>query len=164
MEIAIAELKPGANHFEAEEDWQSLELPPVEFPAAITIRSLADLEGRLLTVRHHLLTTAQLTCDRCLRQFSQSIDLDERFIFAIDPRSEYDDDVIVVQSEEQLLPLNQNLREMLLLTLPLQKLCRDDCQGLCPLCGSDLNQAKCDCRLAPDNSLKVALKQLKERS
>ena len=163
MEIMIAELKPGANHFQANEDWQSLELAGDVFPEPIRVHSLADLEGRLLTLQHHLETTAHLTCDRCLKQFTQGLDMQERFLFAIDPIMEYDDDVIVVNSDEKYIDLNDNLREMLLLSIPLQKLCKATCRGLCPVCGADLNEEECKCRQDADNSLQAALKQLKRK-
>jgi uncharacterized protein len=37
------------------------------------------------------------------------------------------------------------LRQALLLSLPMQPLCKPDCAGLCPICGQDLNQGPCDC-------------------
>ncbi len=163
MEIPITELKPGANHFQAEENWQSLELSGGMFPEVIEISSLADLEGELLTVQHHLQTTAQLTCDRCLNLYDQSIDLRERFLFAIDPRGEYDDDVTVVHSVDQTVALNPSLREMLTLVIPMQRLCQENCRGLCPVCGINLNQDSCDCSQEVDGSLNVALNRLRDK-
>ncbi len=163
MEIAITELKPGANHFEVAEDWQTLELANSIFPEPINVSSLADLEGRLLTWHHHLETTAHLVCDRCLQEFNRQIDLRDRFIYAIDPLTEYDDDVTVVKSEDQFINLNANLREMLLLAIPLQKLCREDCRGLCPVCGGDLNQTDCDCQQTVESGLQAELTKLKRR-
>jgi uncharacterized protein len=162
MEISIAELRTGANHFQAEESWQSLELSGDMFPGVIEISCLADLEGDLLTVQHHLQTTAELTCDRCLHKYEQNIDLRERFIFAIDPRSEYDDDVTVVNSDDQFIALNPSLREMLLLVFPMQKLCQEECRGLCTVCGINLNQESCDCSQEVDGSLNAALNRLKD--
>jgi uncharacterized protein len=164
MKISIANLKTGANHFQNEENWQSLELPETQFPGAIAVSSLADLEGELLTVQHHLKTTALLTCDRCLEQYEQNIDLRERFLFAIDPKREYDDGVTVVYSDDHEIALNSNLREMLLLFVPMQRLCKEECQGLCQVCGTNHNHESCNCSQEIDGSLNVALNRVKGES
>ena len=49
----------------------------------------------------------------------------------------------------QMLDLSDVLRQYLLTSEPLKMLCRDDCQGLCPECGADLNMEKCNCTSTP---------------
>jgi len=44
------------------------------------------------------------------------------------------------------LELNDILQEQVLLALPLQRVCREDCQGICPICGQNRNETECDCR------------------
>jgi uncharacterized protein len=54
-------------------------------------------------------------------------------------------------------------REALLLELPLAPLCREDCQGLCPTCGADLNESACDCTSTDRDSRWAALDELRDQ-
>lgn len=61
------------------------------------------------------------------------------------------------------LDLGGILREQILLALPMDALCREDCKGLCPVCGKDLNQAACGCEQKPADPRWAALKNVKLR-
>jgi len=146
MEILIADLHPGANRFQATESAETLDLDLQIFSSKIEISTLADLEGRLLSVTHRLTTRTTRICDRCLTPFTREMELTERFLYAIDDPREYDEDVRRISLGDHLLSFDQDLREMLLLALPMKNLCRPDCRGLCPQCGMNLNEGTCDCR------------------
>ena len=62
-----------------------------------------------------------------------------------DDPSEY-----VVPEGTDVLDLSEAIREELILALEAYVLCREDCKGLCPSCGSDLNTNSCDCRPPSD--------------
>ncbi len=69
-------------------------------------------------------------------------------------------DLDVVFYDDLVLPCDPLIEEQLQLELPMKELCRDDCKGLCPQCGSDRNAAPCDCAPPPDErwkSLKTIL-------
>ena len=106
-------------------------------------------------------------CRRCLKQ----VQLDLPVVFTLNlvnrerlgRRGEADDveeipsgsfDVREADREEfngRTIELEPIVREQLLLALPMDALCRQDCQGLCASCGRDLNEARCDCKpAAPD--------------
>jgi uncharacterized protein len=61
------------------------------------------------------------------------------------------------------LVLEEVLREQVLLTLPVRTLCRDDCKGLCPRCGSNLNDEGCSCDATPADPRWSALSDLRSR-
>jgi uncharacterized protein len=61
------------------------------------------------------------------------------------------------------LALEDVLREQVLLSLPARTLCREDCKGLCPHCGSDLNSEKCDCDAVPVDPRWSALSELRTK-
>ena len=81
-------------------------------------------------------------CGRCLapvaRAFSIEIDLS-----VVTSPTESDEDVIL--AEGQKIDLGTFVTETVLLNLPLRLLCREDCKGLCPKCGKDLNTGACEC-------------------
>ena len=47
--------------------------------------------------------------------------------------------------EKEMLDVTHDLQQEILLSYPMQFLCREDCQGLCPQCGKKLNEGKCGC-------------------
>ncbi len=110
---------------------------------------LQNLQGTLQLTRSSdgLLTQGTfqgdtaLDCNRCLETFLQPlvVDISELMIF---PASQAEDPVLGIP-ESGLLDLRPLLRESFLVTLPIQPLCKQDCQGLCPLCGNNLNQTSC---------------------
>ncbi len=81
-------------------------------------------------------------CARCLAPVTQpfSIEIDLSVVTA---PTESDEDVIL--AEGQKIDLGTFASETVLLNLPLRLLCREDCKGLCPKCGKDLNTGECDC-------------------
>jgi uncharacterized protein len=116
----------------------------------------------------HVRTELELPCSRCLEPFRWPVDaaFDLRFV----PRSENagegeraieEDDVSTAFYENDTIDLGQLMREQFYLSLPMKPLCRDDCRGLCPLCGTNLNRATCDCRRDWEDPRFAALKALK---
>ena len=64
-------------------------------------------------------------------------------------------DLDVVYYDDFVVPLDPLIEEQLQLELPMKELCRVDCRGLCPQCGSDRNAAPCDCAPPPDERWKT---------
>jgi uncharacterized protein len=88
-----------------------------------------------------------MACRRCLGDASAHVSEDAHLIFAEAGTEgiEDDPDVYVIDDRATELDLRPALREQWLLHVPGYALCRDDCQGLCPTCGTDLNLGSCDC-------------------
>ncbi len=111
------------------------------------------------------------SCARCAEEFSAPSARPFRFILA--PRAAGEDGDGRLRSEDlefslydgEEIDLAPLITEQLLLALPSRALCREDCQGLCPRCGTNLNLHRCGCEVkAPDPRLAV-LRTLKlERS
>ena len=108
-------------------------------------------------------TELELPCSRCLEPFRLPVaaPFDLRYLPASDAstaveREVDDEDLETSYYENDAIDLNELLREQFYLALPMKPLCRDDCQGLCPQCGTNLNTGTCSCapvwedpRLAP---------------
>ena len=76
------------------------------------------------------------------------------------PAEEEDEETYPLRGE--LLDLQPLVRDALLLELPLAPLCSEDCRGLCPTCGADLNDGPCSCDQAPADPRWAALDLLKD--
>src|SRR5262245_23718739 len=72
-----------------------------------------------------------------------------------------DDDLDASVYSEDQIDLNELLREQFYLALPMKPLCRDDCAGLCPQCGTNRNTATCACAPQWEDPRLAPLKRLK---
>ena len=106
--------------------------------------------GLLATVR--ALAHLQATCSRCLAPMKSLIEISfqEEFIPVVDPVSsahittaEADESFVI--SADLMLDLGEPLRQYALMSSPSKPLCREDCAGLCPGCGANLNEGRCSC-------------------
>jgi uncharacterized protein len=88
-----------------------------------------------------------LSCRRCLGDASGQVSEEAHLIFAEAGSEELEDDpdVFLLDDRKAELDLRPALREQWLLHVPGYALCRDDCKGLCPTCGADLNVEPCAC-------------------
>jgi uncharacterized protein len=55
-------------------------------------------------------------------------------------------DIIYLHPETDKIDLSEDVRDYALLALPMKKLCSENCKGLCPKCGKNLNDGPCECR------------------
>jgi uncharacterized protein len=106
-------------------------------------------------------------CDRCLEAAPFPIESDFELYYR--PVTEdYGEEAEIDQSEAEMgfyegdgLELNDVLREFVLLALPMQRLCREGCKGLCPVCGQSRNQNECGCKTGAVDERWAALKSFK---
>lgn len=99
-------------------------------------------------------------CRRCLTDISAPVNEDVHLIFAEEGDEEADDpDIYRLDPRSPDLDLRPAIREQWLLAAPAFLQCREDCKGLCPTCGADLNLGACDCAPATDgrwDALRIA--------
>lgn len=88
----------------------------------------------------------EMDCRRCLKDVRVPVEEDAHFIFSSEGEDSSDDpDVYPFDPHAHLLDIRPAVREVWLLAVPGFVQCRDDCKGLCPACGVDLNDETCDC-------------------
>jgi uncharacterized protein len=142
-------LEPAAVHVESE----------TEFTLRAGGRLVCHLDlvdGDTVHVRGHLSGPLDVDCSRCLDPIPFGIE-QELDLFYLRRRVdlpaqqeeedvELDDrDVVVGYYEGDRLDLGEVVREQLFLALPLKRLCREECRGLCPTCGRNRNVTDCAC-------------------
>ncbi|MGQ0538466.1 MAG: YceD family protein [Gemmatimonadaceae bacterium] len=85
-------------------------------------------------------------CRRCLREVTLDVEEDLHLLFAEAGVTEAaEPDVYAIPARANTLDLRPAIREQWLLAVPPFALCREDCKGLCPRCGADLNAGPCGC-------------------
>jgi uncharacterized protein len=123
-------------------------------------RSEVKLVGRLTTA-------LQLQCGRCLESYTLAVS--ESFDLMYLPRNENAGEGEIEIEEEDLetafyegdeIDLGQLMREQFYLALPMKPLCSEQCRGLCPVCGANLNQSSCNCETRWVDPRLEALKSL----
>ena len=89
---------------------------------------------------------AELECRRCLTDLSVDVDEESNAIFVETGDDVSDDpDVYTLPPHADKIDLRPAVRDQWLLSAPRFALCREECKGLCPRCGADLNEGPCDC-------------------
>lgn len=117
-----------------------------------------------------LTTTLEQSCGRCLEPFREPVDasFDIRYL----PHSENagdvereveEDDLSDAFYRDEVIDLRQLMEEQFYLALPMKPLCRPDCKGLCPNCGTNLNETTCECEIRWEDPRLAGLKALIKR-
>lgn len=119
----------------------------------LSLRSLSD--G--VVVRGTAHTVADVTCIRCLTQWSEPLEVPIEVVYRTHPDDE--DDELPIDSGGWI-DLEPVAHDEVALALPTRPLCRQDCLGLCPTCGNDLNVESCDGHGDQSESPFSALQQL----
>lgn len=126
--------------------------------------------GEDLYFHGNLATTLKASCARCLAEYPLKLETPFQFILVpeenrdrdLEPDQELEEDDLALSffsgTEIDLEPL---CSEQAILALPTRALCREDCQGLCPICGGDKNAKACDCDGSTPDPRWAALREWK---
>lgn len=113
-------------------------------------------------------TTLEVNCARCLEPVVREAARDFDLLYRPEGVDGGRDEVSVTQAEAEIgyyvgdgLLLEDFLREQVLLTIPIKTICREDCKGLCPYCGKNLNEESCSCKTQPSDPRWDGLKSFK---
>ena len=147
------------------EELAVLEGPSGQTTATLTGSSEALVKGEMSCV---ILTS----CDRCCTEVKLKLAADFAYICMVG-REEHEqghhdiecreEDYNRLYLKEPVIDLGEIYREQVYLSMPSQVLCDTACQGLCQVCGIDLNKTRCDCEQNEKESPFAVLRQLKKR-
>ena len=123
------------------------DIPHIHLPPDLTLHDFVGQvsisrtsEGLLAQVEFN--ANVEAVCVRCLKEFSQPLQVDftELFSFASHARTNTE----MILPEDGKIDFGSLVREYMLLEIPINPVCKDDCKGLCPICGNDLNDNPCN--------------------
>ena len=107
-------------------------------------------------------------CDRCLDPYKSPLAAEFRVFLTLPPGETEESEIELTQNDmfidfimAEEIELDDIVREQLYLALPMKFLCREDCAGLCPSCGANLNRQKCACKVEAGHPGFSKLKNLK---
>jgi len=170
MRIELEKLEGGRGTFA--HVYQPDELNPLD--DRVTLIGTAEVNGTVrragieVFVDGRVEARAQVECDRCLKPVELPVSAD--FALEYITGAVYESSSTAALSEEQLsvavfdgetIDVDEIVKEQILLAVPVRTLCREECQGICPECGNDLNTGQCNCSADEVDPRWAALKSLK---
>jgi len=160
----LAEIRQGIAEFDFLSDLAELQvgMPGAERRKAEIKAQVTVLDDNFLvdlTVRNE----GDFVCDRCGEPHSKTVQGRVRTLFIDsggDEEREGNEEVRILPPEARAIDILQDAVDALLLAVPVKILCREDCMGLCPNCGRNLNDGPCSCRPESEETRWDALKNI----
>jgi len=147
MKIQIAGLSEGVHEFSFREPVAEVNLGG-EFSGEVQVDVMLEKSGRQFFVKADIRAGGMFSCDRCTSPFSLGVRSTFQMYYVWDTRdAELQDssEVQVISAGLPVIDLADDVRQTVLLAVPLKLLCKEECKGLCPRCGADLNKESCRC-------------------
>ena len=142
-------------HLEESPEVLKLEAEGATFEKPVRVELSVSKSQDQLICRGKVRTSMKLECSRCLVQYEESLSFDLDFVIDLAGNLSAGSIGDGVKSEEEgyffadpssaFFEIDDLVREAVILSLPLKPLCSEDCKGLCPICGADLNRSQCGC-------------------
>lgn len=99
-------------------------------------------DSDILILNAKIKVDLEMICSRCLETFIYPIDIDIEERFTTNSTSQ-DDEAVVVYDD--VLDITEVVETIIISTIPIKRICKDDCKGLCQECGCNLNFNTCSC-------------------
>ncbi len=117
------------------------------FPEPVKISFTYTFDGESIAVNGRVEAKLSSRCARCDEPFIETLDipLRERFVKGA---SGEDEESYTFSGE--ILDIAPMVMDNLFLNMPISSVCSEDCKGLCPVCGCNLNTAQCACKREPE--------------
>jgi uncharacterized protein len=147
MILQVGGLPEGHHTFSDSVPCENLDLPAAEFPGDAHLVAVVGRHGQNLHIKLRCAAEAHLECDRCLSAFVMPIDGEMRLVYSenVDIVKDEDDEFLRLLPHNGEIDLRDDARQTIMLQIPMQILCQENCKGLCSQCGANLNQEQCDC-------------------
>ena len=143
---SVFETEGSKKEFSEELDEREYELFGTKpFVERISVRGEVTNRAGVVTLSVQVSFPLRVACDRCLEEFTRQYDYTFTHTLVQQLQDEWQDYILV---EDGMLDLEELILSDILLELPTKLLCKEDCKGLCPHCGCNLNHQSCDCNKA----------------
>ena len=149
-----------------------LEEEQASLASEASVRGSARRKGEEVRLRGEIRAEVEVACDRCLS--AVRVPLEVEFDTAFIPRAKaagraenvelLTEDMGLAAYDGDAVDLDELVREQIVLAIPSRRLCREECKGLCPTCGADLNAGRCACEQREVDPRWSALADLKDKS
>jgi uncharacterized protein len=148
LKIRISGLSTGTHEYHLTTVPAALNLPE-NFTREVVVDARLVKNPRQIVLHVDLGTGGKFECDRCLEAFQRELktSYDMVYLYEDSEAAQYaEEDVDLISPDTTHINLTDDVRQMAALSVPMKLLCRDECKGLCPHCGTNLNNGDCTCR------------------
>lgn len=148
---------------------EPLEVEGGRFSGPVSASLSVRKTDREVIVSGMIRVSLERECGRCLKPFTGTLEVPVDVVYdPVDELSEerhelHDDEMDTGFYRDDVIDLRELLQEQVTLSLPMKPLCSEDCRGICPVCGTDLNIATCGCRTDKVDPRLAVLKKLLDR-
>jgi len=173
MLFDLRQLHGDRAHVERTFESAAFEPPDEDYRVSAPVHLSMDVEkasADVFRVAGRVSTRLELECGRCLEPYEIAVDapFELRYVPQSENSGEGDqevgeDDLTTAYYREGVVDVVDLLREQFQLALPMKPLCSEACQGLCALCGTNLNRSSCECKPRWEDPRLAALKGLLDR-
>jgi len=148
MKIKLHGLPRGHSSISAEVLPGSVGLPEDIFRNPVKINILLEDVGDLINADYEFTASCSGICDRCANEYSFSLKAEGKLLFVAekDDSVSSQDNVKYFHPDTPEIDISQDILDALMLEMPVKLLCKEDCRGLCQICGADLNVESCNCK------------------
>ena len=148
IKIKVSNLTNGRYDFDFEGKVGDLEISEPYVGNFITNVSLNKFDSQII-LDSETGITANLVCDRCAKEFQSVIKSNFKLVclFRVnfDESNSTREEVVFLHPDTDKIDLDKDIRDYAILAVPMKKLCSENCKGLCPKCGKNLNNSLCAC-------------------
>lgn len=131
------------------------------FPEPVKVSGTFRNRAHVVTLNAVIDADLYTVCDRCAKDVVEhlSLPMEHTLVTGLNQEEDVDEYIVI---PDMILDLDELVYENLLSDLPAKILCKEDCKGLCPQCGKDLNEGPCDCSKPVDPRLAGLLSFLED--
>ncbi|RCK75807.1 MAG: hypothetical protein IGBAC_1082 [Ignavibacteriae bacterium] len=145
LTINISKLSEGIHKYHLHTESSNLALDE-RFHDDVDIDVVLDKTSTQILLKTEIDTDGNFECDRCLTTFSRHIHTAYTLMYLYQAQEfEIENEIQVINRDTVFIDLAEDVRQYILLAIPIKLLCKEDCKGLCPSCGKNLNEGKCNC-------------------
>jgi uncharacterized protein len=147
MKIQVGGLSDGVHQYSFQVESTDLGLNG-SFTEDVIIDTTLDKTGNQLLLKATIRAAGTFECDRCILQFKRMLESSYQMYYVtegaehgqVDPS-----EIQIIPAGLNVIDIAEDVRQTILLSVPLKLLCSDSCEGLCPHCGANLNTERCTC-------------------
>lgn len=115
----------------------------VKCAAPAAVKGVMENRAGIVTLNYDLIVNLHQCCDRCLSEFNREYSFSFEHTIVKSLNTDSDD---YIKADGDSFDMDECVVSDLLLQLPTKILCKEDCKGLCYVCGNDLNKSECGCK------------------
>ncbi len=164
MKIKISNLSEGTHKFRFVEPVESVGLD-VPFEGKIEVEVELKKTHNQIILDSSILTNTKFDCDRCTVPFNKTLSVKYEMVYflGVKPIASKSDNLTYLTPETDLIDITNDVRDFSMISVPMKKLCNEDCKGLCYKCGKNLNEGDCSCNKDETDSKWLPLIELKNK-